>query len=439
MSAGSRRTRRVLYMKGMNIECVNIRLRLAAPKIAAAALWACAALMASAAQRQLHVDFDASLTNTTDWVYESMGHSSLGYSLSSNNSVARSERFPFLLTSVSVLVKPTDSSNRNLTVAAYDDDGGQVGDVQTFSLEAEVEQAVDVDFALSGAVRSFTLSANTASGKGFVYVLSADIYGESIVDMPQNVEAYDVYRDRFSLKWENAEGTLSNAVEVLRVAYCDFSADWSGHWDFSCLSNDGGSAIAYTNQVRELFSGLDGERLYLPAKSSGILQVGTEDACGLLSMGGVDVPPGASLAFRAMKKDSGSVMGVDAVSDGMTNAVGSVTLATNMAWHVLSLDGVPPSSQIVLHSCTNTLHGRVLLECVGIATGVAPAHVETNVVASLLLPKRSSARVMGLEPQTEYLARVKAVGAGEASGFSPPCAVCTTDERKRESFSIRLR
>lgn len=247
---------------------------------------------------------------------------------------------------------------------------------------------------------------------------------------PTGVRGEATASDAFALRWDAVAGATSYGVRVWQEDEAPPTGTASLYVvDFDAQVNEGGNPRSIDASLEEVFGvGWSGEALYVPAKTSGCVQMGTGKATGwLLSPGLGDSGTSAyTLAVRAKRYANareGSVMPIDLVRGTTTNALATFTLGDDWAWHAASLEGLAAGDRLLFHSFTNGTGRRAWISDIQILSDYAPGAVTTNVVLDLTGCVATTKVVDRLSAGENYRFAVRAERDDERGPWSAPGGV----------------
>ena len=272
-----------------------------------------------------------------------------------------------------------------------------------------------------------------------VSLLAAGLWAlGALASVPTDLASQSIFRDRFTARWTNAAGVVSNVLEVAQVFPDSFVADYATNYTFDAISHSGSRAkILSEDDFAEKAPDFCGEKVYAAANSVGVLQIGSTDNGGCLAFAGLGSYQGLSLVCMAQSYPLASEnhsMLVSWVSGGMTNKLDRVPITDEMAPYVFSLEGVEDGAQILVQSPVKT-SARVLVDSIGFARSYALPYSQTTTVHTAAFPARAAYRVRGLEPLTRYLWRVRGDAAADWSDY----VICETTDVASPPFTVRIR
>ncbi len=291
----------------------------------------------------------------------------------------------------------------------------------------------------SDLVRRLTISLH--GEKSAIWGIGSLVLHLADAPVPKNVIASNVHATRFTAAWAHDPSIVSNHVEVATTTPIPGSGHVEKEYLFADLSNGGGTGDK-SSEIFKAYPDLGGERLCLPTNSTGQIQISTREAKGVLTL-----PPlpadGASRAIRltarhyshAAEQKTMSVGYVD--EDGATNDFHTVYLTDEFDNHLVPLPVSCAGRSIVFNNHGNKTCHRVIIDDISIVKDYAPESVYTNIIASMHVVGKNSARFGDLRPITDYLVRVTAF---DRDGFaSEPAFMSVTTASGDPGFTISVR
>ena len=164
------------------------------------------------------VDFNAALTNETEWVFsDKIIFSQSGeehHYFDTINSYIKSPQFHFNVTSVTIRLScSSTNATRHLLIGPTSDSGQLTANVA----KKDTKESQTFLFDASSNMRSFLISLKGASNAGSWHVYSATISGEALVAPPSDAQAPDVSGTRFALAWTNPANGPDARTTVRRL------------------------------------------------------------------------------------------------------------------------------------------------------------------------------------------------------------------------------
>ena len=238
-----------------------------------------------------------------------------------------------------------------------------------------------------------------------------------------------------SLAWTNSAGTVSNKVTTIRHDLAGSGEIPDASWDFSFLPAAGGNPVLVTDDVLGEMPDLYGENLYVPARTNGILQLGTGTKLGIIVL-----PPMEQytdrvlrLAARRYSSDEASIP-IEYISCGVTNLLASPRLPTEDFDFVdVPLGEVSAGARIIINRSSAPSNKRAWLTSVEVVWTNAPIYrqyaVDTNFVECSSIESGAfgvTKKIGSLKPQSRYSFEILSYGAdGGVAGPSITPVVVT--------------
>ena len=399
-----------------------------------------------------YIVFNESNTNDTEWTFHNMkfyGDKTNSAYLWSAGSYVVSPLFADPVVRVSITFKGASASTRRtMEVVPLDASGLELGGM---SMEFDPPELLDVAVAewdAEAGVRQFRIGASTGNGNIQLHDCRVELAGGGhATAVPSGLENRDVKGNSFVAGWAVCAGAEAYLVDLRRVDRSESS--WQGvamSEGFDGAVNAGASPKEIKD-VQAVCPMMDGERIYVPAATNGIVQIGSRDKAGCIALTGCSAECGRSLLFRAMRcvsRDEGTVMPLLWSDGATTNGFSHVVLGDEMADYEVPLDSVPAGSLVLLHSTTNRStgsrsNGRVWLDSVSMVDGYSAAQVGTNTVYDSVRTSSASCRFSGLRRGATYLWRVRSVCGEAVSAPSPFMEVVPEGEMGWSGTSIILK
>ena len=288
-----------------------------------------------------------------------------------------------------------------------------------------------IDFDRDMGVNAVLIRMKGSGNTGVWTVYSATIShtGPDPLGAVANLRAERLTETSFVAAWDPAARAESYALRVWQESVGEPSGSASLLSEtFSSAVNSGGNPILVEDGTRGYdVPGWSGAAVYLPARSQGVIQIGTGKSTGwLLSPPLNSVGEGtASVVIHAKRyshKDEGTRMPIDLVRGGETNTIGVFTLTDTWSYHATTLDSLQAGDRLLLHSITNGDGKRAWIDSVQILTDYVPGAVSTNEVLSVEGLATTSYALEDLSPETYWL-EVRADAANEEGSWSLPLQV----------------
>lgn len=404
------------------------------------------------AENPIYMTFDEAHTNESNWSFVDIkfykNKVNNAY-LSSGGGQITSPVFADSVIRVAITFMASSANTcRMMNVVPLDGNGDEIAAGRREFVPPLTKGVAEVAWAAEAGVRQFRIGASTGTGNIHVYGCQVELAGGGDeLPVPSGLESRDIKGNSFVAAWDPCEGVDSYIVDLYSVDRRRSS--WQGEplrEDFANAVNLSGNTV----QIRDVpsrFPQLDGERLYVPAHTNGLVQIGTGDKAGFVALVGCPAAAGQAVRFRAKRyvhKDEGNAMPL-LWTDGLaTNAFAAVELGDEMAEYEVPLAGVPDGSVVILHSTTNrstaaSARGRVWLDSVSVVSGYSPGHVATNAVAESVEVVAPSRKFRALCAGVTYLWRVRSVRGGVVSEPSAFAEVVPEGEMENSGTVIVFR
>ena len=377
--------------------------------VAAAVLCAAAKTAGAVSGVVETVRFDAALTNSTAWTYESVASSTKGYALKSQDSLVESPEFWFCVTSVVLEVSTSGSVTRSVVMSPAVPENARAGDASVTCTPTQgTDSTCTAAWDASLRVRSFSLSATT--GAGYIYLKSATILGVALLEEPSSLLADAAKYNRVTLCWENPDGASAADVEIEKDISVPFCGQEPFQCDFAEISNYGGNPLNLADghdRLHAAYGELAGHNVFAPTNTSGVVQLGSTSDGGWLLFSGVESYKSAKLVVRARKYPgdaaSRNKMPVFGICEGVTNELGRIELSDEMEDHVLDISELQDGTQLLVRSApasngSYSGNGRVQLAFMGVAASYAK---------SAMVGSSCRIRLVDLSPKTRYVWRAR--------------------------------
>jgi hypothetical protein len=264
------------------------------------------------------------------------------------------------------------------------EDGETLGRIPVVSAKDKLEEGVFL-IPEEAQIKKISLLLN-GSGKTGVWGLGRlAIVTSDGAEAPEGLSAERIGSTRAILSWINSFSTVSNSVSIIRLSD---SLEGAGavECDFSRFSAEGNTKD-YTSLIPVKYPGLSGERIYAPKDTTGICQISSSTAYGVLSIAGCEDYSGVFLHIRLKRYPGDHAKTELRWTDGIqTNRVAEISLGDEFTDEVIDVSSVP--------------HGATLLICEDSAKGKRRVLID-----SLSLVRKGAYRV--LESETKSLVRGK--------------------------------
>lgn len=135
-------------------------------------------------------------------------------------------------------------------------------------------------------------------------------------------------------------------------------------YDFDELSNPSGQVKDCSGMLVDGLACFSGEILRMPTNSTGIVQISVSSRIGFLEYNGKYAAPENVLHVRARKpkeKPGKWLFFADAISNGITNNLGTVSIGMDFEWYSFPLDSLNGGETISLHQDTSLSTERIIL------------------------------------------------------------------------------
>lgn len=394
------------------------------------------------AQDRDHVDFNEAQTNNTNWAFNRVkfyaNKTNNAYLWTSDCSIV-SPRYSNPVAGISIsCMASSERTQRRIEVTLLDCNGNEV-DGGTRELVPPVERGI-VGISLGGGsgVHQFVIGASSGEGNIHLYDCTVLLDGGAA---PEELVNEKVTGSSFVGAWKACDGADFYLVDLYRVD--ETPSAWSCAKimeDFGAAANAGGNPVQI-EEIGSLFASLDGSRVYVPAHTNGLVQIGTGSKAGWLALSGCAVENGDALIFRAQRylhNEEGRVMSLYWTDGVQTNSFDSVTLCDEMTDYEVPLAEVPEGACVMLRS-TKSTNGRVWLDSVAVVSGYRPASVATNLVVGAKRAANARCRFTGLEKGATYLWGVRSVCGGDVSSCSELVQVVPDGDPDMPGFSVMVR
>lgn len=273
---------------------------------------------------------------------------------------------------------------------------------------------------------AFTLTAVNANGSATVsFTVTATLADPETPETPTEVAS-----DSFTAVWTAIPGADSYELDVVQGAT---SGGGSGGGsvvlaeDFSKVATSNSTVISDFDAVTQT-AGWSGETVY-PAK--GLVRLGKSSGAGSLQTPALEVSGSVTVEWSAYSwpNDSTTVNIGVSVDGGYTFTETAVALTESMAAYTTTFP-VSGSSAIVRWASSASSKQRFYLDDITVSSGSAKTrelsgtHVEGF---PMNVGNVTSYEVAGLQPNTEYTFSFRAIAGEEATDWSEPVSVTTTE------------
>ena len=406
------------------------------------------------------VDFNAALTNETEWVFsDKIKFSQSGeehHYFDTINSYIKSPQFHFNVTSVTIRLScSSTNATRHLLIGPTSDSGQLTANVA----KKDTKESQTFLFDASSNMRSFLISLKGMKTTGSWHVYSATISGEALVSPPSGAQAPDVSGTRFALAWTNPANAVSNRISVAQVKSFAERGDILDSYDFMTLTNTSQNAKDYRVYDKSTlrmtdYPAFSGTNIYAAGHSTGVVQISSSDYQGYLRYdfteirNALDEAANVSMLVSAKRHSSDTTgkWNLEAVQfdgDDTGSRTNNIVLGFEFPPSPYVIDIKDPLSckSVALRpSGTENGNRRILIDTIAFVRDYAPAHVETNIVQTAVVPANgpdARTTVRRLTPNADYLVTVTAFDEeGNESAPSEPLAVSTNG--KDIPFSMHI-
>ena len=282
-----------------------------------------------------------------------------------------------------------------------------------------------------------------STGWGVSYM--AVVTEENPLAAPEDLSVVKTNSHSCALAWTNSAWTASNKVTTIRHDLAGFGEIPDARWDFSFLPDAGGNPVLVTDDVLAEMPDLYGENLYVPARTNGILQLGTGSNLGILVLPPMELYTDRVLRLAARRYSSDEAsMPIEYVSGGVTNLLASVRLPTeDFDFIDVPLGEVPTGARIIINRSSAPSNKRVWLTSAEIVCTNAPIYSQFTVGANFVEcsstgsgPFGMTKKIGPLKPQSRYSFEVLSYGTGGvvAGPSSTPVVVTAREQGMRVSL-----
>jgi hypothetical protein len=264
------------------------------------------------------------------------------------------------------------------------EDGETLGRIPVVSAKDKLEEGVFL-IPEEAQVKKISLLLNGSGTTGVWGLGRLAIVTSDGAEAPEGLSTERIGSTRAILSWINSFSTVSNSVSIIRLSD---SLEGAGavECDFSLFSAEGNTKD-YTSLISVKYPGLSGERIYAPKDTTGICQISSSTAYGVLSIAGCEDYSGVFLHIRLKRYPEDCAKTELRWTDGIqTNRVAEISLGDEFTDEVIDVSSVP--------------HGATLLICEDSAKGNRRVLID-----SLSLVRKGAYRV--LESETKSLVRGK--------------------------------
>ena len=367
--------------------------------------------------------------------------------LSENADYIVSTNFSSSILAIVLKVHSSSSSGRRLafepwTGSAFSADSAAKCD---YSPNKDTYVIETIEFPAGVEARQFRMRLDGGGGStGWGVSHMAVVTETSPLASPSGLSVVKTNSHSCVLAWTNSAGTASNKVTVVRHDLAGFDEISDASWDFSFLPEAGGNTVLVTDDVHGEMPDLYGENLYVPARTNGILQLGTGSKLGILFLPPVERYSDRVLRLSARRYSSDEAsMPVECVFAGETNLLAAVRLPSeDFEFIDVPLDGVAEGARIMLNRSGAPSNKRVWLKSVEIVCTNAPVY--SQFVAGTRFFECSPAAgedfamaksIGSLAPQCRYSFEVLSYGVegGVCGPSATPVVVMTREQGMKVS------
>lgn len=377
--------------------------------------WASLVLLAARAATE-SVEFNAALTNGTHWTYsdkvalfsEAPGNA---YFKSAGAEIVSPE-FARPLVALTLDADYTATQRaRPVAIAAWAA-GASEPDPALARVVAAGDGSVTLRHAWNAADRVVRIALTSGTGAGNFALRSAALTwaDEAILPPPEALVERELRGDRFVARWTNAGEPVSNRVEVWQTRQVPFAGEVVGELGLAAFVNDNlKNARDALAQLLQAFPGCGGEKLYVPAQSAGVIQIGNGEAPGEWRLPPRSDYAGLSLLVRAACHPGDCrQLAVRCRLGEALSEVGTFAIGETPADLLVPLGDLPGEASVVLASARRT-EARVRVEGVSFVRHAVAAHVETNGVFAAVFPAASRCAVSSLTCSSAGFWRVASI------------------------------
>ena len=136
-------------------------------------------------------------------------------------------------------------------------------------------------------------------------------------------------------------------------------------YDFNELTNTGGNSIEITDNFSALLPDFSGDKLYIPAKTNGVLQVSSSDKRGNLIYSGIGTDSNCVMFIRACKMNNTpqkTMLSIGPYDDMTGGNATNITISFEMNWlEAIPLFGITGNSGIIIRPNDDKERNRRIL------------------------------------------------------------------------------
>ena len=388
------------------------------------------------------VTFTEDLTNTTNWVYLETKFTSGGeMQITKKDAFVQSPTFDFAITSVSVSARNAGAeTSRDLKIVPLTGSDTALAPID-IKPSSTAYSSIDITLPAEEQIKSFKIVST--SGSGNIYIKSAVISGVPILETPRDLQASEIYCDRFTASWTPDAAATTHKIEITKKVETPFTAQYTTNYVLSALQNTGGSSKDITDSISSCLPEFDGHSIYIPTNTAGVIQIGSTTKAGILILPPQESYANLKLVIRAKYCDNDPAheeMPVCCISGGATNILTEVEFRNTFEINVVDLQefDIPANARIALTSPDHN-DKRFQIDLLSFATETKEAESFTELVISKAL-NTPHYTAKALEPNTEYSWSVISYGEdGATSKRSEWQSVNTNNLRAPIGFCISVR
>ena len=390
------------------------------------------------------VTFTENLTNTTGWVYSkthfASSHNNEMY-IKSTEAYVQSPIFNFAITSISISAKNAgDSTTRDLKIVPLTGSNTALAPID-ITPASTAYSSIDITLPAEEQITRFKIVST--SGSGNIYIKSAIISGVPILEAPKDLATSEIYCDRFTASWTPDAAATTHKIEITKKVETPFTAQYATNYVLSALQNTGSSSKDITSTISSNLPEFDGQSIYIPSNTVGVIQIGATDKVGVLALPPQESYENLKLVIRAKYCDNDPAheeMPVYYISGDVTNKITEVEFKNTFEIKVVDLKAfaIPSNTRIALTSPDHN-DKRFQIDLLGFATETKEAESFTELVISKAL-NTPHYTAKALEPNTEYSWSVISYGEdGATSKRTEWQSVNTNNLRAPIGFCISVR
>ena len=388
------------------------------------------------------VTFDVALTNETKWVYRETEFVSSGeMQITKKDAFVQSPTFDFAITSVSVSARNAGAeTSRDLKIIPLTGSDTALAPID-ITPASTAYSSIDITLPAEEQIKSFKIEST--SGSGHIYIKSAVISGVPILETPRDLQASEIYCDRFTASWTPDAAATTHKIEITKKVETPFTAQYTTNYVLSALQNTGGSSKDITSTISSNLPEFDGQSIYIPLNTVGVIQIGSTTKAGILILPPQESYANLKLVIRAKYCDNDPAheeMPIYYISGDVTNKITEVEFKNTFEIKVVDLKAfaIPSNTRIALTSPDHN-DKRFQIDLLGFATETKEAESFTELVVSTTV-RTPHYTAKALEPNTEYSWSVISYGEdGATSKRTEWQSVSTNNLRAPIGFCISVR